>query len=92
MRESSEDPPTSRLVDGFRLSGVLAHVREPPVKSLSPPNLLSRAPWRNPSLENHESRYAIFAYNLAAIHHCACVNEISVASDNGFGASGSGQN
>lgn len=35
MRESSADPPTSRLVDGFRLSGVLAHVGEPPVKSLS---------------------------------------------------------
>jgi hypothetical protein len=31
MRESSADPPTSRLVDGFRLSGVLAHVGEPPV-------------------------------------------------------------
>jgi hypothetical protein len=91
MRESSADPPTSRLVDGFRLSGVLAHVGEPPVKSLSL-DLLSRAPWRNPSLENHESRYAIFEYNLSAIHHCACANEISVASDNGFGASGSGQN
>lgn len=35
MRESSADPPTSRLVDGFRLSGVLAHVGEPPVKLLS---------------------------------------------------------
>jgi hypothetical protein len=33
MRESSADPPTSRLVDGFRLSGVLEHVGEPPVKS-----------------------------------------------------------
>ena len=33
MRESSADPPTSRLVDGFRLSGVLAHVGEPPVNS-----------------------------------------------------------